>query len=244
MNCHYDTVPCSPANYGSRRGAAVRYIMCHYTANDGDTSASNARYFASRSVGASAHYFVDDEGVAASVPEDCAAWAVGGEKWSDCVRTGGGTKYGECTNANSISVELCDTCRDGVHDFTEATLSNAGELVRMLMAKYGVPPERVVRHFDVNGKHCPGVPGWWGPEDAEWRKFREGLEDDMTGEEIYNLLCGYLASQPCPEWAKDGLEAAVELGVTDGSSPMLPVPRYQAALMAKKAVEIMREEKA
>ena len=37
------------------------------------------------------------------------------------------------------------------------------------------------------------------------------------------------------------------MGITDGSAPMLPVPRYQAALMAKKAVEIAlkaEEEKA
>lgn len=225
----------------------MRYIVVHYTANDGDTAAGNAGYFAANRVGASAHYFVDDGNIVSSVPEDTAAWAVGGKKWPDCGETGGGTLYGLCGNGNSVSVELCDTLRDGKYDFTEATLRNAAELIRELMAKYGVTPDRVVRHFDVNGKHCPGLAGWWGRDDGEWKKFKERLEENMTGAEIYMKLREYLITEGCPGWAKAEYAKAVEMGITDGSAPMLPVPRYQAALMAKKAVEIAlkaEEEKA
>ena len=44
--------------------------------------------------------------------------------------------------------------------FTEATLSNAVRLAKILMAKFNIPLERVVRHYDVTKKSCPGVPGW------------------------------------------------------------------------------------
>lgn len=53
----------NPKNYGGKRStSAIKYIIIHYTANDGDKAASNGRYFRDRIVNASAHYFVDDRG--------------------------------------------------------------------------------------------------------------------------------------------------------------------------------------
>lgn len=66
-------------------------------------------------------------------------------------------------------------------------------------------------------------------------------EDSMTGEEIYRKLNAYLAEQPLPDWAREELAQAVEMGITDGTRPMELVPRYQAAIMAKRAVEIAVE---
>lgn len=65
-------------------------------------------------------------------------------------------------------------------------------------------------------------------------------EDNMTGEQIYNKLNEYLAGQETPDWAKAELEQAVAMGVTDGARPMQLVPRYQAAIMAKRAAERAR----
>lgn len=62
-------------------------------------------------------------------------------------------------------------------------------------------------------------------------------EETMTGKEIYNALQDYLKTQPLPDWAREELEEAVKLGITDGESPMLLIPRYQAAIMAKRAAE-------
>ena len=61
-------------------------------------------------------------------------------------------------------------------------------------------------------------------------------EDCMTGKEIYDALNDYLGRQPVPAWAKEELEEAVKLGVTDGKEPMQLIPRYQAAIMAKRAM--------
>ena len=62
-------------------------------------------------------------------------------------------------------------------------------------------------------------------------------EDDMTGEEIYNKLNDYLRDKPAPAWAQAELAEAVALGITDGKNPMQLIPRYQAAIMAKRARE-------
>ena len=59
----------------------------------------------------------------------------------------------------------------------------------------------------------------------------------MTGKEIYDALSGYLNTQTVPDWAEEELAEAVRLGITGGQEPMALIPRYQAAIMAKRAVE-------
>lgn len=62
-------------------------------------------------------------------------------------------------------------------------------------------------------------------------------EERMTGKEIYDALSGYLREQGVPGWARAELDEAVRLGVTDGTDPCQLIPRYQAAIMAKRAAE-------
>ena len=65
-------------------------------------------------------------------------------------------------------------------------------------------------------------------------------EESLTGEQIYNKLNEYLRERPAPDWAKAELAQAVSMGITDGTWPMELVGRYQAAIMAKRAVERAR----
>ena len=60
-------------------------------------------------------------------------------------------------------------------------------------------------------------------------------EERMTGKEIYDALCQYLSNQPVPAWPRAELEEAAAMGITDGENPMQLIPRYQAAIMAKRA---------
>ena len=153
-------------NYGSARSLdKIKYVVIHYTGNDGDSDESNARYFKSNIVKASAHYFVDDDSITQSVPDNYVGWSVGGSKYSDCSKTGGGKYYGKCTNTNSISIELCDDVRNGTIYPSTKTIQNALELTKMLMTKYNIPQENVIRHFDVTGKKCPA---YW-VDNAKWK---------------------------------------------------------------------------
>ena len=162
-------------NFGGLRNTSdIKYIVIHYTANDGDTDEGNGNYFANNVVGASAHYFVDDDSITQSVPDNCVAWSVGGKKYPN---TKGAAYYGKCINNNSISVELCDTKKNGVYDFTEATLKNAADLVKLLMKKYSVPISNVIRHYDVNGKICPKP---FVENEKAWKEFKERLTEEMV----------------------------------------------------------------
>ena len=165
-------------NYGSARAVSkIKYIVIHYTGNDGDHDESNANYFANNIVKASAHYFVDDDSVTQSVPDNHIAYSVGGKKYATCDKTGGGKLYGKCTNTNSISIELCDTVKNGVIYPTDKTIANALELTKSLMKKYNIPADRVIRHFDVNGKACPA---YW----TNFKKWESAFHSKLSGSAV------------------------------------------------------------
>lgn len=75
------------------------------------------------------------------------------------------------------------------------------------------------------------------------RPFDFTEEEDMTGKEIYDKLNEYLLDVELPGWAKDEFEVAKAMGITDGSAPMCLIPRYQAAIMAKRAAETAKNDK-
>lgn len=205
-------IPCNPKNHGGLRGAtAIRYLVYHYTANDGDRDTNNAVYY-SRPVTppASAHYFVDDDSITQSVDDLIVAWSVGGNKWNDCARTGGGKLYGFVTNSNSISIEMCDTNRDGTVLSTEATVNNAIELGKMLMQKYDIPIENVVRHFDVTGKYCPR----WLMDNDKWAAFKARLINQTEEEE--EMQPRYNAISELPDWAKQTVTKLVDKHLLNG----------------------------
>lgn len=175
-------------NYGKKRDIKdINWLTIHFTGNDGDTDEGNGNYFKNNIVKASAHYFVDDDSVTQSVPDDYIAWSVGGSKYASCPSTGGGTVYGKCTNANSISIELCDDVKNGKVYPSAKTIENAVELAKKLMKKYGIPEEHVVRHFDVTGKLCPAY--WCGSskknqkwKDEFWNKLHEKKTEFKNGD--------------------------------------------------------------
>lgn len=149
-------------NYGNFRSTSnIKYIVIHYTGNNGDTDENNGKYFANNIVQASAHYFVDSDSITQSVPDNHVAWSVGGKKYNNS----GGKLYGKCTNSNSISIELCDDVLNGVVYPSAKTIENALELICNLMNKYSIPKENVIRHYDVNGKSCPA---YW-VDDNKWK---------------------------------------------------------------------------
>ena len=185
------TKQANKTNYGGRR-ADTRYIVVHYTSNQGDTAKNNADYFAQEDVGASAHYFVDENEIWASVPEDCAAWHCGAKKY----------RHPACRNANSIGVEICMNDKAGA--VRQGSIDRAAQLVRMLIDKYHIPKENVLRHYDVTGKHCPGP---MVDDVSLWEAFLDKLdeqEDEMKT---------YTHTDQMPDWAQSAFYRLIDAGV-------------------------------
>ena len=165
------------ANFAQGRTQPIQFLVIHYTANNGDTVQNNLDYFARNAVGASAHYFVDENGFGQSVQDGDTAWHCGASSY----------RHPSCRNANSIGMELCSRKDSrGNYYFLDQTVYNAAALARELMRKYGIDRAHVVRHYDVTGKKCP-APMVDNP--TLWENFLNLLEDrTMTYAEAIEIV--------------------------------------------------------
>jgi len=161
----------SPLNVHITKSAnrPITYLAIHYTAGGSSKkgSALNVKnVFQNRN--ASADFCVDDETMVQFNPDikNNYCWAVGDKKYT---YSKGGSLYGKATNRNTISIEMCSNLKKGTsaaaanHEgwyLTEETLKQCVKLAKILMKKYNIPIERVVRHYDISGKMCPGIIGW------------------------------------------------------------------------------------
>lgn len=139
----------------------IKYIVVHYTGNNGDTALANTNYFKSYR-GASAHYFVDENNIYQSIEDKNIAWHCGANSY----------KHPYCRNNNSIGVELCSYIVSGKYAFKPKTVDNAVWLVKCIMAQYNVPITNVIRHYDVTGKICPEP---FVRDVAAWQNFKARL---------------------------------------------------------------------
>lgn len=177
----------STVNTTDAKNRKILYIVIHYTAGT-DSSAGAAtevaEWFDHGPRKASADFIVDDENIIQYNPDPANryCWSVGGAHFG----THGGCLYEVATNANTISVEICSTnstgkmteANDENWSYTEAVLERAVELVRYLMKEYDINIDHVIRHYDVNGKLCPGIIGWNAEsgDESKWNAFKSSLK--------------------------------------------------------------------
>lgn len=188
----------TPYNFTNKNDTGrIKYIVIHYVGCLGSAKA-NCAYYASKYIGASAHYFVGLEGeIYQSVEDADIAWHCGAKKY----------KHAACRNSNSIGIEMCvrkkDTTTMSAEDkdwyFEDATVNSTISLTKELMKKYNVPVENVVRHYDVTGKICPNP---YVKSSAKWKKFIAALkiEDpklEKTTEKQNDQTCNYLITTTC-----------------------------------------------
>ena len=151
-------------------GRSIKYLAIHYTAGSSSAPgrALSMKKYWEQAMRASADFGVDDRDIYQFNPDllNYKCWSVGDKKNP---YSGGGSLYGVANNSNTISIEICSNIQSGAsleapnHDgwyFTDEALNNAVKLAKILMRKFNIPIERVVRHYDISGKICPGVIGW------------------------------------------------------------------------------------
>lgn len=174
------------ANTTYAPGRKILYLAVHYTAGVSSKAGSAsgcASWFSNPDAGGSADYIVDEESLIQYNPDPLTRYchAVGGSRYN----TMGGRLYGIARNANCVSLEICSTNAKGVitvpndaaYSFTDKVLERAKEAVLYLMQLYSIDASHVIRHYDVNGKPCPGVIGWNkdSGSEAEWEAFHAAI---------------------------------------------------------------------
>lgn len=144
----------------------IKYIAIHYTAGGSSTPgrAQGLRSMWESMKRASADFGVDDRDMVQFNPDlkNYYCWSVGDKKAAH-------VNVPDGRNGNTISIEICSTLQNGTSlaqpnhsgwSYTDKAIENAIKLTKILMKKFNIPIERVVRHYDISGKLCPGVIGW------------------------------------------------------------------------------------
>ena len=159
---------CNSGNYQKGKSKDIEYIVIHYTSNKGDTAQNNAVYFSRQKLNppASANYFVDENEIWQSVLDTDTAWHCGAKTYRH--------KY--CRNDNSLGIEICMNDKDG--NIRLKSIANAIKLTKMLMQKYNISIDNVIRHYDVTGKDCPRP---MVEDENLWTSFKQSLlqEENM-----------------------------------------------------------------
>ena len=96
MGYNLKTIPAYRDNYGGVRDTDAIRFWCTTTLLTTGIRRRQTEIFASHTVQASAHYFVDDDTVVCSTYRRRTAWSVGGEKWADCPQNQGGALFRRC----------------------------------------------------------------------------------------------------------------------------------------------------
>lgn len=173
-----------------KRTSTIQYIILHYSASttSGKNNAMNTlRTLNTREL--SSDFAVDDN-LIIQLADDITKWAsTAVQRWSSS-----GTPAGKnANNNNSVSIEMSSTLGEGgqyrPNDphfyFTNEVLANTRYLCKLLVKEFNIPPERVIRHYDIMGKCCPGIRGWnLGKGSDNDNLYREFVASIFDGEEV------------------------------------------------------------
>lgn len=150
----------------SRRSKPISAIVIHYTGSLSIDGTVN--WFLKPESRVSAHYVVGRDGrVIQMVPDEDVAWHAGRSAMRPNLPNGDPLQEPN-VNSFSIGIELVGTADSG---FTDRQLASLYALIETLVARYKIPPERVVGHCHI----APGRkidPDGYGQQ-FNWAKTRQ-----------------------------------------------------------------------
>lgn len=133
-------IECLSPNHGARpEPGRIDMLVLHYTGMT--TAAAALERLCDPDARVSAHYLIEENGVIwRLVPEDRRAFHAGVSCWE-----------GESDlNAVSLGIEIVNPGHEwGYRRFPEAQMASVERLCRDLVARYAIPPHRVVGHSDI-----------------------------------------------------------------------------------------------
>ena len=207
-------------NRSNRAGEKIKYIVIHDTGNSsaGANAIAHFNYFNGSERSSSADFFIDDTQIlCVNDYHKFYTWHCGDGKG----------KYG-ISNRNSIGIEICINSDGNRQKAIDKTLV----LVRELMKELNIPIDRVVRHYDVRRKNCPGsmINNNW----AEWYEFKKRIQDtevlSMPQYEELKTMIGELSKKikepmiynyvdaNMPEYARQTIQKLMDKGYLKGDS--------------------------
>lgn len=162
-----------------RRLSGVKAIVIHWFAAPGQTANDVWHYWESRKDGTNsygaAHIIIDDRSTVVAVPLDEIAYHVGSDEYTQFASD----HIGSYPNGHTIGVELAHDDWTGKPTFD--VWGRAVGVCRELCARFTLPPDKVVTHWDVTGMrpHWNGRPchRWFVEQPGELARLRAEIEN-------------------------------------------------------------------
>lgn len=131
-------------NHGNKPLNDVEYIVIHSTAVKDKTAFEFYNTYNSMELErkANAHFFVDDSNIVQMLPTNIQSWACGCDN----------PKI-NCTNANSINIEICEF-ED--KERQQQAIENTSNFVKEVIMKE-FPNAKIVKHRDIKATDCPSI---------------------------------------------------------------------------------------
>ena len=151
----------------------VKKIAVHYVGNPNTSALANRNYFENCKEGGryvSSHYIVGLKGeVIQCIPLN---------EWSYCTNQ---------ANGYTISIETCHPKSNGI--FNDSTYVSLCELCAMLLKKFNLTTNDLIRHYQITGKQCPihWCPTKYQSEavaTARWNRFKQDVQTVMDGGKV------------------------------------------------------------
>lgn len=217
-------------------------IVIHWTANSdkGADAVANRNYFNNSGVAVSTHYIVDDRQVVQCLPENEMAYHVGAKQYKPRALELLSSYPNNCT----IGIEMCVN-KDGNFQKTyEFTVS----LVSEILQRYGWQVDRLWRHYDITGRHCPGffvddgtaVQYGFKSATGGWEKFKQDVLKGGIEVGKFIDLEGH--------WAQEVVERAHKLGLVSGRTenkfaPNEKLTRAEGVVLMMRLYDLLKKDK-
>ncbi len=199
----------------------IDWITIHYTAgtlSNAGKARAVANGFANNNREASADFVVDDKEIYCCNKDikNQYTWSVGGKKYPSKSCSESARYYGQCTNANSISIEICSRkinrhsllATDTDWYFTEDALSLAVQLTAELMQKYNIDINHVIMHSSVTGKICPNPFCVNEGALSKWKDFKNRIVKLLNKDDEEDMI-RYSKLSEVPDYGKKTVEKLI-----------------------------------
>jgi N-acetylmuramoyl-L-alanine amidase CwlA len=166
MQIKQQYIPVPSLRRSGQKILGTKFIVCHDTGNDGSTAQNNADYYKTSAnvMQASAHAFVDDQGVIEVIPATEKAWHVRYSQPQD------NQMFGGDANDYSLGIELCYSTTGKFNSVV--AYNNYVEYIRGLCAQYNINPlTNLVSHATLDPTRRTDPINAFGKIGKTWNDF-------------------------------------------------------------------------
>lgn len=181
MNIKQKYLPVPSQRRSGEKIEEITYLVCHDTGSNGSTAEENVDWYikSANDLQASAHAFVDDQGVIECIPLSEKAWHV---RYNAGIAP---NLQGNFANDHAIGIELCYSTR-GNFD-THGAYKNYCEYIASLCHAYSLDMTKLVQHTELDPTRRTDPLNAFKTIGKTWEQFLEDIRSILQTKSIHAM---------------------------------------------------------